>query len=504
VTLRPGEWSLGVKRSSGVLLHVSSLPGHRGIGTAGPEAKRFVDLLSEAGCGYWQTLPLVPTGYADSPYSGLSAFAGNPLLIAEEYLVREEWLTEDETAASLGSTATVEYGPVGTGKMLLLHRAYERFPASGHDEFDGYRETNRDWLDDFALYMAIKDANELRPWWEWETGLRMRHPEALEAARRSLSGEIRFHQFLQFVFDSQWRELKAYANDRRVRLIGDMPIFVAHDSADVWSHPELFRLDTDRVPEVVAGVPPDSFTETGQLWGNPQYRWDVMRADGYAWWIARMQASLDRMDLIRLDHFRGFLASWSIPYGNTTAEHGEWVPAPGAEMFRAMKAALGDLPIITEDLGFITPDVVNLRLEMGWPGMMVLHFAFDGDSRNPSLPHNYEHNTVVYTGTSDCDTTAGWYATSNENTRHFLRRYLHSDGADIPGDLARLAFGTVADLAIMPLQDLFRLGSEARINLPGTTHGNWQWRFAWDEFTPQYQEEFACLSSTYGRDARLD
>src|SRR5579872_1921486 len=493
---------MGLTRSAGVLAHVTSLPGRRGIGDAGPEARRFVDLLATCHVTYWQMLPLVPTGYADSPYAGLSAFAGNPLLISEDLLVDDHLLHAEEVAQAFGSEELVEYGPIGREKMRLLGLAFDQFDSrpEANADFEAYCSENAQWLDDFALYMAIKDDNQLRPWWEWESGLKMRQPEAIEEAKHHLAGGVRFHQFLQWTFDRQWAALKSYANVRGVQLIGDMPIFVAHDSADVWARRDLFRIDAQGNPEVVAGVPPDYFTPTGQLWGNPHYRWDTMRGDGFQWWIARLRGALARADLIRLDHFRGFAGAWAVPFGNATAEHGQWEPAPGRELFQALTDALGELPIIAEDLGFITPDVVELRQSMGWPGMQVLHFAFGGGGHDASLPHNYERNTVVYTGTSDSDTTVGWFSELDDATRAFVRQYLARCCDDISWDLARLAFGSVAALAVVPMQDLLRLGSEARTNRPGTTNGNWQWRFRWDAFTDVHREGLRSLVDTYGRD----
>lgn len=491
-------------RSAGVLLHPTSLPGSGGIGTLGPQAFRFVDILEASALSLWQVLPLAPTGYADSPYAALSAFAGNPLLIALEPLVTEGLLSTAEVAELPdGPKSRVDFGVVIPAKMALLRRAYERFQERGDaSRLEAFRREHESWLADFALYMAIKGEHGGASWHEWEWPLRVREPEALEAARTHLTAEIDFQRWVQFVFFQQWMALKTYANQRGVRIVGDIPIFVADDSAEVWANPSLFQLDASGTPTVVAGVPPDVFTETGQLWGNPIYNWDEMEKSGFAWWIERFRRLLHLVDMIRLDHFRGFAATWNIPYGNPTAEHGEWIPVPGAALFQSLQSALGELPIIAEDLGVITPDVTALREAFGFPGMKILQFAFDGGPHNPSLPHNFPRDCVVYTGTHDNDTTIGWYQTLSPEERAWIARYLGKDNLDISWDLMRLAFASVADIAIVPLQDVLRLGTSARMNLPGSVQGNWSWRYAEGEFTDEHIAGLRNLSETFGRSRR--
>lgn len=489
-------------RAAGILVHPTSLPGPGGIGTLGVETYDFLEILHRAGITCWQVLPLGPTGYGDSPYSALSAFAGNPLLIALESLVDEGWLRPEEILPLSGMPESyVDFGRLISLKMGVLWQAFGRFQGTGvqAETVAEFVVANAAWLDDFALYMAIKDAHGGAPWIDWEPALRARDESTLASARHRLADHIAFHHFVQFIFFQQWGAVKRRANDLNIQVIGDIPIFVAFDSADVWSRQELFRLDRAGRPEVVAGVPPDYFSATGQLWGNPHYRWDEMANTAYAWWIDRFRMGLRLVDIVRLDHFRGFAAAWSVPYGNTTAEHGEWVPGPGTAFFATLRSALGTLPIIAEDLGVITPDVDALRLEFGFPGMQILQFAFGSDPANGALPHNFDRNAAVYTGTHDNDTTIGWWMSIGEEERQAVRDYIGTTGSDISWDMMRLAFSSVADLAIVPMQDVLRAGTRSRMNLPGKADGNWSWRFVPEALTEAHLAELEKLVKTYGR-----
>jgi 4-alpha-glucanotransferase len=494
---------LAFERAAGILLHPTSLPGPGGIGTLGAEAYRFVDTLQLAGIRLWQVLPLGPTGYGDSPYSALSAFAGNPFLIALEPLLERGWLEPSDLAPLEALPEThVDFGRLVPAKMQVLRRAFERFSRSGDStaELDSFAAANASWLDDFCLFMAAKDAHGGGSWVDWELPLRLHHQDAVDAARAELADGIAFHRFVQYVFFEQWGALKRYANDRGISIVGDIPIFVANDSSDVWGNQRVFQLNEEGIQSVDAGVPPDYFSATGQLWGNPHYRWDVMEADGFAWWIERFRMLLAMVDVVRLDHFRGFAAAWAVPHGNTTAEEGEWVPAPGRALFSALRDALGDVPIIAENLGVITPDVEALRHEFGYPGMVILQFAFSTDAADASLPHNMERNTVVYTGTHDNDTTVGWYESSPPAERARVLRYVRRfSGLDISWDLLHAAFASVAVFAVVPLQDVLRLGTAARMNLPGRPSGNWSWRFQHGDITGELIDSLRTMSETYGR-----
>lgn len=474
-------------RRSGVLLHPTSLPGRFGIGDLGPSAYWFVDTLAAAGQSYWQVLPLSPTGYADSPYQGLSAFAGNPILISPEKLVEMGLLTPADVEDVPPFPADqVDYGPVIRFKTALLDRAVATFLRQARPEqrasFERFCREQAHWLDDLALFMALKEAHDLAPWYEWEWETASRQPAALDHWREVLADKIESQKCRQWLFFEQWLALKGYANARGIRLIGDIPIFVARDSADVWANPHLFHFDRNLQPTVVSGVPPDYFSETGQLWGHPLYRWDVMAERGYAWWISRFRTAFGLADVVRIDHFRGFYNYWEVPAGEETAINGRWVCGPGAGLFRAVTSALGQVAIIAEDLGdfdaLSRAGLDALQEEFGYPGMKVLQFAFGGDPGDPFLPHNYRRECVVYTGTHDNDTTLGWYqVTSTEAERDYARRYLARDGSDIAWDLIRLAWASVANTAITPVQDLMSLGHEHRMNTPGTCGApNWCWR----------------------------
>lgn len=494
-------------RSSGILLHPTSLPGPYGIGDLGDAAYRFVDFLIDAGQRLWQVLPLGPTGYGDSPYQCFSAFAGNPLLISPDVLIADGLLThKDVSDAPDFPAGSADYGRVIPYKRDLLGRAAQRFQSGANGslraEFDTFCRDNAGWLDDFVLFMALKDAHDGAVWSTWDEAIRKREPDALAYQSRKLSQPIFAHQVLQFLFFRQWMALKRHANERGLRIIGDLPIFVAYDSADVWSHPDLFYLDDRSRPTVVAGVPPDIFSATGQLWGNPLYRWDVMAGRHYAWWIERIRAMLTQVDILRIDHFIGFTRYWEVPAAETTAINGRWRPGPGEAIFHAIEDALGTLPIIAEDLGVLTPQVEALRDFFEFPGMKIVQFAFGGDASNPFLPHNYPNNCVVYTGTHDNDTSLGWWESAPAAERDFARRYLASSGTDITGDFIRAAMSSVADTVIVPLQDVLGLGNEARMNFPGRPSGNWGWRFTQSHIGEAHCNRLREMVELYGRRAR--
>ena len=488
-------------RASGILLHPTSLPGGYGIGELGDEARAFLDFLVGAGQTRWQVLPLGPTSFGDSPYQAFSAFAGNPLLISTDRLRRDGLLTADDLADLPDfSPDTVDYGEIIPRKGALLHRAYERAKERGKAESEGIADL--DWLDDYALFMALKDHHNGVAWADWDPALVRRESAALANAREELADAIGYYRFCQGRFFADWHALKREANARGVSIVGDLPIFVAYDSADVWANQALYFLGEDARPTVVAGVPPDYFSETGQLWGNPLYRWDAMARDRYAWWVARLRSSLDLFDLVRIDHFRGFAAYWEIPAAEQTAINGRWVDGPGATFFEAVRDQLGVLPIIAEDLGLITDDVIALRDQFAFPGMKVLQFAPSGPD-NLYLPHHYEPNYVVYTGTHDNDTTRGWWHTASTAEREFMARYLgqQADEETIAWLLIRLAFSSVAETAIVPLQDILGLGSEARMNTPGTGQNNWAWRYDPAHLTDAVQRRLRDLTALYSRGA---
>jgi 4-alpha-glucanotransferase len=463
-------------------------------------------------------LPLGPTGYGDSPYQCFSAFAGNPLLIDLGRLEQHGLLSAGDLArAPAFPEREVDYGSVIAFKKPLLAKAAETFETAASAEqraaLEEFEKTHASWLPDFALFMALKEANGGRSWNTWDRGLVNREPAALDEARRELDREVRAHTFAQLVFFEQWGALRAHTHAQGIRIMGDIPIFAAHDSADVWSHPELFHLAADGSPGAVAGVPPDYFSATGQLWGNPLYRWDVLARAGYAWWIERFRATLSLVDSVRLDHFRGFEAYWEVPAGETTAVKGRWVPGPGAAFFEALKGALGDLPIVAENLGVITPEVEAIRQRFGLPGMAILQFAFGSDSQaNDFIPYNYPRNLVVYTGTHDNDTTMGWWTSAGagdstrseddvRKEREFALRYLCTDGREIHWDFIRAILASVANTAIAPAQDLLGLGSDARMNLPGRPSGNWRWRLGPGQLTDAVRDRLRTLTETYGRAA---
>ncbi len=497
---------MNFERNSGILLHPTSLPGSFGIGSLGKEAYKFVDFLIESGQKLWQVYPLGPTGFGDSPYQCFSAFAGNPLLISLEKLVSHNLLsrTDLETEDVFDDTS-VDYGKVINFKIPILKLAFDNFKRKGSKvekiKFTNFCEENAIWLKDYALFMSVKAHFGGKPWVEWDYDIKMRNPDAISRYEDLLSYSIEFQKFIQFLFFRQWGELKAYANQNSVKIVGDIPIFVAFDSADSWANPEIFLFDEDRKPVKVAGVPPDYFSATGQLWGNPLYNWEKLREDDFAWWIKRIQANLKISDIIRIDHFRGFAAYWAVPSEETTAINGEWVHAPGKELFEAIEKELGILPIIAEDLGDITPDVYELRDYFNFPGMKILQFAFDSGEENDYLPHTYPQNCVVYTGTHDNDTVLGWYQNASEEDKKWVREYLSVTGnkKTINWDFIRAAWASTANIAITPLQDILGLDSSARINTPGKPDGNWQWRFKSRDVNARLAEKLYKLTKTYYR-----
>ncbi len=504
------------QRDSGVLLHPTSLPGRFGIGEMGPEAYRFADSLVEMGQHLWQILPLGPTSYGDSPYQSLSTFAGNPLLISFDLLVADGLLAKRRLYGFPKLPAdAVDYGEVIPARMGVLRTVCRTFkrraPEWRREAFETFCAQNAEWLDDYALFLALKDAHGGRPWTEWAAELRERDQKAMAQARKKHATAIQHAMILQYLFFDQWHRLVEYCHERHIQLIGDIPIFVAHDSADVWANRKLFYIGPDGQPTVIAGVPPDYFSETGQRWGNPLYRWDVHENEGYAWWIQRMKKVFELVDIARIDHFRGFEAYWEIPAEEPTAIHGHWVPGPGAKIFNALRGALGDLPIIAEDLGLITDEVEALRDQFEFPGMRVLHFAFGEDPKAKDYrPENFPENCICYTGTHDNDTTVGWFTSEAganstrsqediDRERGAILEYLGSDGSEIHWDLINAAARSPSRASVYPLQDVLGLGSEARMNVPGDAGGNWQWRFDWEQLTPDMKGRLAEISRQTGR-----
>ena len=503
-------------RCSGILLHTTSLPGGHGVGDLGRAAYEFADFLADAGQKLWQVLPLNPTGYADSPYQCFSAFAGNPLLIDLQRL-RDLGVADSRLLAQAPRFCEqyVDYAAVIEFKMNVLRRAARTFLAEAtgteRSQFEAFCRQHAAWLDDYALFMACKETQPGPVWTNWQAPVRRRDEAALQDARTRLTPQIAAFKYWQWEFFRQWEALKSYCRERGIRIMGDIPIYVAHDSADVWAHPELFHLDKGGRPTAVAGVPPDYFSATGQLWGNPIYRWDVIAASGYQWWIERFRAALRLFDIVRIDHFRGFEAYWQIAAGEPTAINGRWIKGPGSELFRAVQSELGELPIVAENLGVITPEVEAIRKQFHFPGMSLLQFAFGNDPQGPSFrPHNYERELVAYTGGHDNDTTVGWWNSSGaaDSTRSpddvrrehaFTRAYLGFDNEPINWVFIRTVLASVADVAIIPLQDALGLGSEARMNLPGTVGGNWKWRYRAGSLTRQLRDRLRELTAMYDR-----
>ncbi len=503
-------------RLAGVILHPTSLPGGHGVGDLGQAARAFADFLEKSCIGIWQVLPLGPTGGAASPYQTTSSYAGNPLLISLDNLVELELADPRDLANPPVNSMYADFPAAAQFKERILRRALDRFQDARSSavlarEFALFQDKNRHWLDDFALFMAAKDFYKGRPWYEWpDRALRLHQPEAVDKFRKLLHQEISFHKFAQFLFFRQWHELKAYLAPKRIKLLGDIPIYCAHDSADIWSEPQFFMLDADGRAAFQAGVPPDYFSATGQLWGNPLYNWPAIRADGYRWWVRRVKASLAMVDMLRIDHFRGFQAYWAVEQGETTAIKGRWVEGPGQELFDVFKRELGEnLPILAEDLGVITPKVDKLRTDNGLPGMKVLHFAFGGG--DSYLPHTYDRNTVCYVATHDNDTTRGWYDAAGPDYEHMgedvvaaerdkARRYLGRDGADMPWDLMRLAFMSVADTAMTLMQDILCLPNSCRMNRPGLGGGQWRWRLTERQLAGAPWEGLRDMVRLYGRE----
>lgn len=492
-------------RTSGVLLHPTSLPGPFGAGDIGPAAHTFLEFLARAGQCWWQMLPIGPGGAGNSPYDSMSTFAGNPLLVSLELLARDGLLRADEiTAPRALGRGKARYTDTARFREPRLRRAFQRFDGradpADRRRLEAFQAKSAAWLPDYALFRALKRAQRGTPWPRWERSLRLHHVRALARARRDLATEIRFHEFVQLAFDDQWRELRLRAAQHGIRLLGDVPMFVAHDGADVWANQDLFFLDREGQRSVVAGVPPDAFSSTGQLWGNPLYRWSVMHDRGFRWWIARLSATLERFDAVRLDHFIGFRRYWEVPAGARSAVRGRFVRVPGEALFEHVSRALGALPFIAEDLGIVTDEVRSLRDRFALPGMRVLQFGFDSDEPNEYLPHRFPHRSVVYTGTHDNDTSASWLSgRAGAARRARVKHYTGAVGAEPWWDLVRLALASVANTAIFPLQDLLGLGNVARMNVPGTRRGNWEWRFGAEQLAPSLADRMAELCATYER-----
>lgn len=489
-------------RTSGVLMPISSLPSPYGIGTMGKQARRFVDFLVRGGQKYWQILPICPTSYGDSPYQSFSSFAGNPYFIDLEYLCKDKLLTKKECESfQWGSNPKyVDYGIMYESRYALLRKAYVRFMKKKPQDFDEFCEKEKQWLDDYALFMALKDANDGQAWSKWDKDLRLRKKEAMESAKEQYAEEIRFYKMLQYLFYKQWNELKAYANEEGIEIIGDVPIYVAGDSADVWANPDQFYLDENLEPIEVAGCPPDAFSDDGQLWGNPLFRWDVMKKDGYTWWTRRIKAMSELYDIIRIDHFRGFDSYYAIPAKDDTAKNGQWKEGPGMDLFTELEKKLGKLPIIVEDLGFLTPSVHKLLKDSGFPGMKVIQFAFDSREESDYLPHTYTNHCVVYTGTHDNDTVMGWMKTAPKASVKYAKEYLNLTKEEgYNWGMMRAAWSSVADMAIVPMQDILGLGSEARINTPSTLGENWKWRATPEQIDTKIAKKLHHYMQMYGR-----
>ena len=497
-----------MERSAGVIMHIASLPGKFGIGTFGKEAYEYVEFLYKSGMRYWQILPLGQTGYGDSPYQSFSAFAGNPYFIDFDILKDEGILSKAEYInENYGDNEEyIDYGLLFNIKYIVLRRAYENFKKSHNfllkEYFESFKEENNWWLDNYSLYMAVKGKFNLASWQEWDDDIKKRRPEAIELYRNELSDEIEFWSFIQFLFFKQWNELKSYANEKGIKIIGDMPIYVAEDSADVWSNPEAYLIYEETLkPISIAGCPPDAFSETGQLWGNPIYDWNYMEKTGYKWWIKRVEESLKLYDVVRIDHFRGFESYWEIPYGDTTAINGEWVKGPGIKLFNAIKESLGEINVIAEDLGFLTNEVKEFLEETGFPGMKVLQFAFDEREESNYLPHTYTNNCIAYTGTHDNDTFRGWFElTGNKSDVKYCKEYLAlTEEEGYNWGFIRGAWASVADVSIALMQDFLNLGNETRVNFPSTLGGNWKWRIKEGSYNTELADKIYKYTKMYGR-----
>ena len=494
------------ERSAGILLHPTSLPGRFGIGDLGAEAYNFINFLEAAGQRVWQVFPLGPTGFGDSPYQCFSAFAGNPLLISPEKLKDEGLLSEkDLEFVPNFNPSFIDFGGIIYYKHELLNLAFENYKKNSAElkhQFEKFCSDNKDWLEDYSFFMAAKDFHEGALWTEWDKELVLRKEKELEKWKTKLSDGINYHKFIQFIFFKQWLELKEYANNKGIKIIGDIPIFVAYDSADVWAEKKLFSVDKEGNLETVAGVPPDYFSATGQLWGNPLFKWDEMKKDDFLWWRKRLANQLRLVDIIRIDHFRGFDKFWEIPGGSLTAEKGRWVKAPGEKLFNTINKYMGELPVIAEDLGVITKAVRELRDKFDFPGMKILQFAFGTGMERRFLPHNYIPNCVVYTGSHDNDTTKGYFDKEKNKDNDIFehaQKYMNYYGDDLTFELIRLAYSSAADLAVIPMQDILNLGGEARMNFPGKLGGNWTWRFTWDQVPYDVAEKYRQLAELYER-----
>ena len=494
------------ERSAGILLHPTSLPGKYGIGDLGSEAYKFVDFLKEAEQTLWQVFPLGPTGYGDSPYQCFSAFAGNPLLISPEKLKDEGFLSDDDLKNTIQSDRKrIDYGQAIEYKKSILKKAYINFRNNSNGQekdFEKFCNSHKEWLDDFALFMALKDHHGGAVWSSWEKDLVQRDKKVLADWENKLSDDIQYQKYVQYNFFKQWESVRKYANEKGIKIIGDMPIFIAYDSSDLWANKELFTVDEEGKLTFVAGVPPDYFSETGQLWGNPLYKWDEMEKDDFLWWRKRCASLFEVVDIVRIDHFRGFEAYWKIPGGEKTAQKGKWTKAPGEKLFDTLKKHLGELPILAEDLGVITPPVEILRDQFGFPGMKVLQFAFGTKMETKFLPHNFIPNCLVYTGTHDNDTTRAYFEKEKEKDGDIFehaQKYLNYYGNDILSELIRVAYASVANIVIIPMQDILKLGTDARMNFPSTTGGNWSWRFTWDQIGENLSKHYSGLAQLYER-----
>lgn len=489
-------------RKSGILLPVSSIPSKYGIGTFSKQAYDFIDSLEKAGQSYWQILPLGPTGYGDSPYQSFSTFAGNPYYIDLESLIEEGYLTKDDCErCDFGDhDEYIDYEKIYLSRFKVLKIAFQNSNVVKEADFQNYVRDNSYWLDDYALYMAVKNSFDGKSWSEWDEDIKLRKPAAMEYYREKYAEEVMFYQFQQYLFAKQWFALKEYANQKKIQIIGDIPIYVAFDSADTWANPELFQLDDMLTPIAVAGCPPDAFSATGQLWGNPLYRWEYHKETGYAWWMKRIAYCYELYDVVRIDHFRGFDEYYSIPFADETAEFGHWEKGPGYDIFKAMKEKIGNKPVIAEDLGFLTESVIKLVKKTGYPGMKILQFAFDPREESDYLPHNYVANSIVYTGTHDNDTTLGWYNSLSRRDKAFARKYLNiRTNKDVQWEFIRAAMASVSETCVIPMQDYLGLGAEARINIPSTLGINWKWRMLPGQFTDELAEHILDMTKLYGR-----
>lgn len=489
-------------RKSGILLPVSSIPSKYGIGTFSEQAYKFIDLLEKAGQSYWQILPLGPTGYGDSPYQSFSTFAGNPYYIDLESLIDEGYLTRSDCEkCDFGENDEyIDYEKIYLSRFNVLKIAFHNSNVEKEPDFQAYVKNNSYWLDDYALYMAVKNSFGGKSWSEWDEDIKLRKPAAMKLYREKYAEEVTFYQFQQYMFAKQWFALKEYANKKKIQIIGDIPIYVAFDSADTWANPELFQLDDTLTPVAVAGCPPDAFSATGQLWGNPLYRWDYHKKTGYAWWMKRIAYCYELYDVVRIDHFRGFDEYYSIPFADETAEFGHWEKGPGYDIFKTMKEQIGNKPVIAEDLGFLTKSVIKLVKKTGYPGMKVLQFAFDPREESDYLPHNYVENSIVYTGTHDNDTTLGWYGVLSRRDRAFAKKYLNiRTNKDVQWEFIRAAMASVSETCVIPMQDYLGLSAKARINIPSTLGTNWKWRMLPGQFTDELAERILEMTKLYGR-----